>query len=75
MEIPNSNPNDRLSAALENLSYELKQIHNNENDTSSTGYGTPVNRPIDSLKLNIDAQLKEALEHLRDSSPSNIDND
>lgn len=74
MEIPNSKANDRITAALENLSYELKQIRNNKNDKSLTGYGTPVNRAIDSLKSNIDAQFEEAQEHLRDSSPENIGN-
>ena len=61
VEIPNSKPNDRISAALENLSYELKQIRQNKNDTSLTGCGTPVNRAIKSLKLDIDAQLEEAI--------------
>ena len=74
VEIPNSNPNDRISAALENLSYELKQIRNNENDTSLIGYGTPVNRAIKSLKLNIDTQLEEALEKLRDSPTKKLAN-
>ena len=44
----------------------MKQIYDNENDLSFTDHGTPVNRAIKSLKLNINEQLEEALEILRD---------
>ena len=66
VDIPNATSNERLSAALEDLSYELRQIYDNENDLSFTDHGTPVNRAIKSLKLNINEQLEEALEILRD---------
>ena len=65
VNVPNAAINKRITAALENLSYELKQIRKNKNDTFLFGHGTPVNRAIESLKLNIiNVQFEDALENL-----------
>ena len=55
--------------------YKLKQLHDIDIEMSLVEHGTPINRAIKNLKLNIDDQLQEVAEILRESNTSMDDDD
>ena len=72
--IPNNTANERIIAAIEDLSYELKQLYDSD-ENNLIQHGTPLNQAIKSLKLNIGTQLDEAAEILRESKNTTEDDD
>ena len=72
--IPNNTATERITGALEDLSYELKQLYDGGENTLLE-HGTPLNQAIRSLKLNIGTQLKEATDILRESNNTTENDD
>ena len=80
LRIPNNTAKDRMIAAIDDLAHELKQLNDMDNSTTMNEHGTPVNRAIKSLQLNMTPALDEASEILKgfdnnNQSPRVIDSD
>ena len=78
LRIPNNTAKDRIIASIDNLAHELKQLYNMNNSTTMNEHGTPVNRAIKSLQLNMAPALEEASKILQgfdnnDQSPRVIE--
>ncbi len=72
--MPNHTATERITGALEDLSYEFKQLYDGGENTLLEHW-TPLNQAIRSLKLNIGTQLEEAANILRESNTTTENDD